>query len=75
MRFSPQTEPPQRGERVQQYYADDTPLIEPEPVSWQQWRCCADICRSEPSSVLREDKEFIICNCKTGKIFKISKIK
>ena len=46
-------------------------------VQWMHWRCCLDLCkRIEPKEVFKErDTNYVICTCKTGKVFRVTKLK
>lgn len=46
------------------------------PISSDQWRCCQDLCRSQPIKVTKElSTEYIICECRSGKVFRVARIK
>ena len=74
---------------VNSFRSDVPPPLEPEeemdlyiptqskPLLYMHWQCCIDLCKGkQPLSVTKElHTPYIICECKTGKIFRVTRLR
>ena len=69
--------PEEVDEVVDQFNEKESDPIYVRPVEAMHWQCCTDLCKGAwPKSVLKElDTSYIICECKNGKVFRVTRLK
>ena len=55
---------------------EEEEIFEPEKVVYMHWACCTDLCKGKsPASVLKEvGTPYILCECKNGKVFRVTRL-